>query len=156
MKSEDVIRFREDICITSDIFTTLCGNFIGEGATRCVFEHNLDNRFVVKVAICPAGVRANIIEHEVWKEVEGLTRNLEWVKDWFAPVIYISENGNVLIMRKTEIKPNKKKPNQVPKFLLDCYERNFGWIGNKYVCHDYGFIWGLLKYEKRFKRPNWA
>lgn len=155
MNSEDIIKFRNDIVCTSDIFNSLCGNFIGEGFSRCVFDHATDINLVVKIATTSQGVRSNCSEFEIWDEVKGLKGNLLWVKDWLAPVEYISENGNVLIMHKTFQKPNKKNPTEVPKFLLDVKENNFGWIGNKYVCHDYGFIHGFIKYEKKFKKVDW-
>jgi hypothetical protein len=39
--------------------------------------------------------------------------------------------------------------------MSDVKSRNFGWIGDRYVCHDYGFIQGFMEYSKRFKKADW-
>lgn len=80
---------------------------------------------------------------------------MEWVKDWFAPVKWISPNGRILVMRKTEEKPDKKRPDKVPDFLWDVKVDNFGWIGNNLVCHDYGQFYNMIDYKKKMKKVKW-
>lgn len=155
MTSEDIIRFRNDIVATADMFNLLCGAEIGEGIGRKVFQHNLDKDLVVKIATTQEGVRCNSNEYTLWEEIQGLTNKLAWVKDWFAPVVATSENSNILIMKKTEEKEGKKRPTEIPSFLFDAHYGNFGWIGNKFVCHDYGNIFGFLDYKKKFIKINW-
>lgn len=155
MNSEDIIRFRNDIVLTADLFTLLCGDEIGEGIGRKVFQHATDESLVVKIAITQEGVRCNSNEYTLWEEIQGLKGDLAWVKDWFAPVVGISENANILVMKKTQKKSEKKRPTEIPSFILDAHYDNFGWLGNKFVCHDYGVIFGFLNYKKKFRKIDW-
>lgn len=139
--------------VTLDLISSICGKFIGGGCFRNVFEYNPDPDFVVKIEHGTG--RANIVEHQIWEEVSGLCGNLAFVKKWFAPVKWISPSGRILVMQRTEILEGKKKPEKVPTFLWDIKPDNFGWIGNKYVCHDYGFFHALTNYSKRMKKANW-
>ena len=126
------------------------------GAERMFqLKHNLDKDLVVKIATTQEGVRCNSNEYTLWEEIQGLTNKLAWVKDWFAPVMAISENANILIMKKTEEKEGKKRPTEIPSFIFDAHYGNFGWLGNKFVCHDYGTIYGFLDYKKKFRKINW-
>lgn len=155
MTSNDIIKFRDDIVVTTDIFNLLCGDEIGEGIGRKVFQHNMDKNLVVKIATTQEGVRCNSNEYVLWEEIQGLKGNLAWVKDWFAPVVAISENANILIMKKTQEKEGKKRPTEVPNFFMDVHYGNFGWIGNKFLCHDYGVIFGFINYSKKFVKIDW-
>jgi hypothetical protein len=139
--------------VNTDLILMICGKRIGSGTFRDVYEFNLDPEYVVKLE--KKSTSSNITEFTIWDEVRGLKGNLAWVKGWFAPIIYLSPNGKVLIMKKTEPKLNKERPNKVPAFLMDAQHDNFGWLGNKFVCHDYGFINGLISYNKRFKKVDW-
>lgn len=138
-----------------DLVTSICGDFIGSGATRSVFNYNLDDRFVVKIE--PLNSNCNMVEYLIWEEVKGLMGELEWVKNWFAPVQWISPNGRVLVMRKTKPHDWKKdRPEKVPKFLWDVKPENFGWIGKNYVCHDYGQFYNMIKYRKKLVKADWG
>ena len=139
--------------ISMDLLTSICGEHIATGVFRSVFDYNLDDRYVVKIE--PLNTGCNLIEYMIWDEVKGLINNLEWVKDWFAPVKWISPNGHVLVMKKTYERYNKKRPDKIPEFIWDIKIDNFGWIGNKFVCHDYGQFYNMIHYPKRFKRVNW-
>ena len=139
--------------VSVDIVTSLCGKKIGSGSTRTVYEYNLKPKKMV-VKIEPMNTDNNYQEYLIWNAVRYLTKDLAWVKDWFAPIHYCSPNNKILIMERT-YQTNKPKPTQIPKFLTDIHEKNFGWIGNKFVCHDYGFIFPFVKYEKKFQEVNW-
>ena len=138
--------------VVTDLITSLCGKRIGNGVYREVFEYNLDNKYVIKIE---ENADCNIAEQILWYEVSYLTGNLAWVKEWFAPILWVSPNGNILVMRKTEPKPSKKRPENVPAFFADVHYDNFGWIGNKFVCHDYGFIYNFIQYGKKMKKIKW-
>jgi hypothetical protein len=140
--------------VSNDLLTSVLGEFIGEGYSRKVFEYALDNKYVVKVEMEDAPI-CNITECLIYSEVTELCGNLEWVKDWFAPVKWMSANGRLLLMQRTYEKPNKKKPEKVPKFLWDIKQRNFGWIGGKYMCHDYGQFYNMISYPKRMQKVDW-
>lgn len=156
MKNEDFDWIRNDLALNLDILATTLGELIGEGYSRKVFEHKQDKSLVVKLATCQEGVKCNVNEAHLWLDnVHWFQNNLEWVKEWFAPVVYASPNYNVILMKKTEPKLHKKKPNEIPSFFTDTHSGNFGWIGNKFVCHDYGSIHGILEFKKRFKKNEW-
>lgn len=146
---------REDPVLNYDLIFTILGKEIGEGASRKVFQHAQDDSLVVKLATTSYGVQDNCNEAQMWDKIKWLEKDSAWVKDWFAPVVYVSPNCNVLIMKKTTDIPSKKKPIEVPSFLSDVCTRNFGWLGNKYVAHDYGFISGFIQYKKKFRKVEW-
>lgn len=156
---EDINRVAALLAVTPivlDFVTSICGKHIASGAFRSVFDYNLDDKYVVKIE--PSNTNCNIVEYMIWDEVKGLCNNLEWVKKWFAPVKWISPNGKILVMRKTteSHKRHKKKlPEKVPEFLWDIKLDNFGWIGNDFVCHDYGQFYNMIHYPKKMVKAKW-
>lgn len=139
--------------VSVELIISLLGEKIGAGVYRSVYAYNLDNRYVVKVE--PLNTESNMSEYIVWKEVQNLTGNLAWVKEWFSPILWCSPNGKILVQRRTQERPNKKRPEKVPAFFFDVKQDNFGWIGNKLVCHDYGILYGLISYSKKMKKVTW-
>lgn len=144
IKNQDVIM---------DLVSSLLGKRIGFGCYREVFEYNLNPDYVVKIEL--EATNCNVTESMLWEEIQHLTDSKAWVKKWFAPVSWISPNGKILVMRRTDEKPNKKKPERIPSFLWDVKDDNFGWIGNNFVCHDYGQFYNFINYNKRTKKANW-
>jgi len=149
-----------EICKSQDINTDLIISFIGKkigsGSFRTVYEYNFDKSYVIKVE--HGNSECNLMEYTLWKEIENLCGDLAWVRDWFAPVLWISPNGKVLVMKRTQEKDNKERPRKVPDFFTDLKRDNFGWIGSKFVCHDYGFIYRFLTYSKKMRtvpKSNW-
>lgn len=137
----------------TDIILTLCGKKLGYGSFRSVYEFNMNpSKLVVKIE--RNNTDCNISEFMLWDEIQGLKNNLAWVKEWFAPIHYCSPNGKVLIMEKTK-QLYKERPKKVPCFFTDIKVDNFGWIGNKFVCHDYGFINKFIKYQKKYQNAKW-
>jgi len=58
-------------------------------------------------------------------------------------------------MNKQAQEPKNKKlerPREVPEFFSDLKYDNWGWIGNKFVCHDYGFLYKFIKYDKKMQK----
>jgi len=140
--------------VNTDLITMILGQKIGSGSFRSVYEYNFNpDKFVVKIE--PNNTDCNITEYTLWKEIKGLTGELAWVKDWFAPIEYCSPNGKILIMKRTYDLTHKEKPRKIPNFMTDVKENNFGWLNNKFVCHDYGFLYKFIKYEKKFKKIDW-
>lgn len=136
--------------VNTDLILSLCGNKIGSGQFRYVYEYNLDSNYVIKIE--PNNTESNITEHILWDEIKGLCGDLDWVSKWFAPVLWMSPNGKILVMQKTEEKPDKERPREIPAFFSDLKRDNFGWIGNRFVCHDYGMIFKFIKYEKKMQK----
>lgn len=140
--------------VNTDLITMICGEKIGSGAYRSVYEYNFNpNKMVVKIE--PYSTDSNINEYQIWYEVQGLCGDLSWVKEWFAPIHYCSPNGKIIIMERTR-QLDKPLPEKVPWFFTDVKIDNFGWIGNRFVCHDYGFIHSFMKYDKKFKKAIWT
>jgi len=141
--------------VSYDFVTSMCGEFINSGLHRSVFHYALDEKYVIKIE--PLNTNQNTIEWMMWNEIQHLQNELAWVKDWFAPVKWISPNGRILVMRKTipQSKAEKKLPTKIPKFLWDIKHNNFGWIGKNYVCHDYGQFYNMISYNKQMINPTW-
>lgn len=138
--------------VNEDIITSLLGQKLGSGTYRSVYNCNINENDVIKVE--PLNTQCNVSEYLLWEEIKGLHSDLAWVKDWFAPVRWISPNGRILCMAKT-VKSKKPMPSEVPCFLSDVKKDNFGWYKGRWVCHDYGFIYGFIKYQKKFKKISW-
>lgn len=151
LKTLDDIRRNEDI--VNDMISSLCGEKIGSGQFRDVFHYKLDDRYVIKLE--RGETRGNVTEELLWYEVQGLKGELAWVKKWFASINWVSPNGKILVMEKTEIRKGKKRPDKVPYFFMDVKYDNFGWIGNRFVCHDYGFLNKFIKYSKKKQKVVW-
>ena len=144
-----------------DMIMCLLGPEISNGLYRAVYEHALDSTKVIKVEYGYERREAhdsisqnsfcNVQEFLLWREIEGLTGNLEWVKNWFAPIHWISPGGHIMCMEKTHPLPDKDRPNEIPRFMSDVKQANFGWIGDKFVCHDYAHINVLTTYSKKMR-----
>lgn len=142
--------------VNTDLITTLLGEKLGKGSYRTVYQHNWDKDWVIKIE--PKNTECNITEYLLWDEIRGLKNELAWVKDWFAPVLWMSPNGKILCMKKASEFPKNKKlerPTEVPAFFSDVKWDNFGWVGNRFVCFDYGFMYKFIKYEKKMQKVNW-
>ena len=135
-----------------DAFNLLCGNLIGRGMTRDVFECNIRKDCVIKVESVEVRCHfQNIQEWMVWGRVAGT----EFEK-WFAPVIEMAPNGRVLMMAKTDPLGLAELPKLMPAFFTDFKLQNFGRYKGHIVCHDYGSH--LLMEEgltKRMKKADW-
>lgn len=146
--------------IGMEIINFVCGDLIGQGCYRDVFEYNLDDKFVVK--ICRENDASdNYVEWRIWNSVKYTT---DGTKDWFAPCEWISTNGRVLLQRRTQPLSTKEKliPEKIPAYFTDVKAANFGWIGNKLVAHDYshclekfGSFATNRKKMQPFKREVW-
>lgn len=131
-----------------ELFWTLCDDRIGTGMSREVWSSKVLPNSVIKVESA-SGKFQNIMEWEIWNWVKGT----EYDK-WFAPCEWISPNGSVLIMAKTA--SAAKYPNKLPVFLTDTKKSNYGMLGNRFVCHDYG-VTTLLTFgmSKRERKVRW-
>lgn len=117
----------------------LCGQFLGSGISRAVYEYGGNADYVVKVEIKDTGRFQNSVEWNMWHEVEGKCKQAE---RWLAPCIRISPNAIYMIQIRTmplSLVEIKKKVPKVPIWLCDTKVGNWGRLPNgKIVCHDYG------------------
>lgn len=116
--------------IKDDLATLVCGDYLGGGLSRQVYEFALHPKWVIKFEV--GDQFQNIMEWQVWQDVAG-TR---WNK-WFAPCVTISPCGTILVMGRTT--PVKKLQARMPSFFEDIKLINFGTIDDQLVCHDYGY-----------------
>lgn len=135
--------------VQTDVFRMLCGDHLGRGSAREVYECAYDPSLVVKIEN-RAGSFQNIAEWHVWQDAQFI----EHAADWLAPCVKISPCGTVLIQRKTS--PAKSYPERLPTWLTDTKRANYGLLGRRFVCHDYGVNLicnsGL---SKRLRKVEW-
>lgn len=148
--------------VAMDMIMCLLGTRIANGKYRTVYEHALDPTKIIKIEYGYEDLKdhdcvmrnsfCNVQEFLLWKEIQYFKGSLEWVKDWFAPIEWISPSGHILCMEKTDPKPIAERPEMIPAFLWDVKQDNFGWIGEKLVCHDYAHVAAHTVFNKRMKK----
>lgn len=135
-----------------DLLGISVGEKIGRGLSREVFRYTPDKTCVIKVE--SDGDRfQNIIEWEVWRTVCDTP-----LAKWFAPCVEISPNGIYLIQKRTEPIPLSRYPKEVPALLGDLKKENFGYLNNRFVCHDYGTMHITAinaSLNTRFRKTKW-
>ena len=119
-----------DSSLSFDFINLVCGEFIGEGAYRDVYEYNINKNFVVKVER-DENTNANVLEYEIWNRIK-----LTDTKKWFAEIINISKNKRIIIQRKTKPLKSYDIPEKIPAFFGDVKEENFGWIKKQLVVYQ--------------------
>lgn len=129
-----------------DAFNLLCGDKLGEGIHRIVFECRLRPDLVVKVEkLEPWRYFSNVHEMTMWNHADAKAR------EWLAPCEYLSPDGRVLLQRKVNLLNSfDTPPNELPSFLGDIKRANYGWFEGRFVCVDYGLVTlGKLNMKKR-------
>ena len=133
-----------------DFFRLFIGEAIGNGMSRHVYQHAQDKDVVIKVE-GSAGYFQNIVEWEIWKQVEGTV-----MQKWFAPCIDISPNGIFLLQKKVEVIPHSSYPKEVPDCFQDFKYQNFGRYNKRFVCCDYGNLVGKKIFTEKFRKVKWS
>jgi len=120
--------------IHKEFFNCLIGKKIARGMSRTVYAFSANSSMVVKIE---EGVKSfqNVREWEYWQEIKDSP-----AKKWFAPCLYISPCGSVLIQERVLPLERKKYPKKIPHFITDTKYENFGLLDGKFVCCDYGNI----------------
>ncbi len=114
-----------------DFFRLFCGVKLGAGMSREVWTFGLDDKYVIKFE--QQGFFQNVKEWELWKDAEHGP-----AAKWLAPCDRISENGRILIMKRTVTASHRQYPSKMPAFLTDFKKENYGMLNGRLVCHDYG------------------
>lgn len=148
------ISLMEDTGLVFSLLDSFLGAFLGSGVYRDVYEFAPNPNYVIKlekeVSFC------NVQEHLLWDQLKWLSGDLKQVKDWFAPVKWISADGRFLCMKRTiPVKPSDKLPDAVPGFLTDVKVDNFGFIGKRLVCHDYGSTHPITDQDLTLTKITW-
>lgn len=137
--------------IHRDAFNLLCDERIGSGMSRVVFSSLVLADCVIKVEEAAASFQ-NVMEWQAWQQV----KDTEFA-GWFAPCEWISPNGAVLVMKRTEPVASWSYPKRMPAFFTDFKRRNYGWLGGRLVCHDYGTALLMqVGLTKRMRRADWV
>lgn len=133
------------------IINKVCGNLIGSGKFRDVYELKGNPDYVVKFERDPSLARfANVCEWINWKD------NYEWdyLYPWLCPCVDITETGQFLIQRRAQpLKPDQL-PEKVPSLFTDLKPENFGWLENRIVILDYSFF-AIHTPTNKFKKAKW-
>lgn len=148
MSMENEYPFINSKTIQLDIYDCILGKEIGRGMSRIVYQHRTDPTLVVKVEQ-QAGSFQNIREAELWFEISGTK-----FKKWFAPVVYVSACGTVIMQKKCDFLDKKKYPDKIPTFLFDTKYSNYGMLDGKFVCFDYGTIPFTANWSEKMKKSN--
>lgn len=123
------------MAIADEAFNLLCGDLIGEGCSRKVYACPLLPDCVIKVEETVGGFE-NAAEWLVWRNVAGTP-----AARWFAPCRWISQSGSILVMERTHPARLRDLPDRVPPWAcVDLKPENWGLIGARAVCHDYGSL----------------
>lgn len=137
-KTQDPRKFRK----------LFCGEELNRGCTRVVYTFLPDSRYVVKIA--KQSPFTNVLEWEIYNEADWENKK---IKEFLAPCLLISDNGKILIQRRVRHKKRiTSYPEKVPHFFTDCKTTNYGWIGKRFVCCDYGnfsLIRGMRTIDKK-------
>lgn len=141
----------ESAALHGQLWYMCVGDYIGRGRDRKVYALGEDKVLKTEDA---AGSFQNIVEWETWKTLEGCS-----AQRWFAKPTSISPNGALLIMERTKPLDLDRLPKELPHFFCDLKPENFGTIGGRLVCHDYGTIHILamdhLTKTLRTRRAQW-
>ena len=141
MNTETFMReiLRTDMAGTTTLQAML-GPYIGGGSERWVFHHpEFPGKRVIKISVQWTTQSTN--EYQTWLAV----KHTKWAK-WFAPCYRCSATGQILTMayaKPLDTKPRSQIPKKIPAIFYDVKDDAFGWIGNQFVCVDYG----LTAYE---------
>ena len=136
--------------IAKDFIKLFCGKKIGAGSARVVYECSIDESLVIKIEE-NGGSSQNVKEWEVWQEMQ----YHKDMKKWFAPCVYISPCGIVLVQKKVTPAYKKHYPKRVPKCLGDLKYQNFGMMDGRFVCFDYGTFLASNGVNPGTKKAEW-
>lgn len=126
--------FNQDWLLLSDFIDFFCGDCIGSGESRNVYEFRYNPKLVVKID-ASNGKFFNIREWEVWDQIKDLYPKQA---TFLAPCMSISNAGKIMLQRKTTpIISYNKLPKKIPYFLADTKVSNWGMLDGRAVCHDY-------------------
>ncbi len=136
-------KISENPALLPDLLSCLLWKPVWEWAFRMVFENPIDPTTIIKLEWWSD--RCNIREYDVWSVVSWFIWPMKRVKDWFAPVEWISPCWMVLCMKKTKPLPEwYVMPETFPVALQDIKPDNLWLYKWKLVCHDYWQLTNIL------------
>lgn len=136
-----------DDIIYKELFDTVCGEELGRGMSRVVYECEINPKLVIKIE--QPGRFQNVREFSNWEDFEFEDE----VNQWLAPCYWLSPNGRILVQEKCEPVTRSELPDKIPKFITDSRVDNFGKLNGKLVCLDYSFM--ITNAELVKKKIEW-
>lgn len=135
-----------------ELLNLLCGERLGHGMTREVFQLYTDPNKVIKFEL-ESGHFQNVLEWNIWQSVQ----YVEFANKWFAPCHYISHCGRILIQSYCEPLATIALPAEVPAYFTDLKPGNWGVLNKQPVCFDYGKNLMLERgMTKRMRKADWT
>lgn len=134
--------------LSRDLFDLVRGEKLGEGTGRVVYVFAPDPTLVIKFE---TGGRSfqNILEWDTWN----CYALCNAVAKWLAPCVRISENGSILLQKRTRPIRKEELPAKVPTWAMDLKQGNWGLYEGRPVMHDYGLIRSQL--PNRLVKADW-
>lgn len=144
--------------VQRDLFNVLCGDRLGKGTAREVYECTLDPTKVIKIEYANASFQ-NVMEWDIW-----LWASHGPLKKWFAPCRFISGCGIVMVQDRVQPLPKTYKlPKKLPSLIGDLKRENFGLLKGRLVTCDYGTAQTTLQNMRvttlaaqRFRVCDWS
>lgn len=141
--------------IHEDAFNLLCGELLGSGIHRKVFECRIRPDLVVKVEDNSPKYAwrafANVHEMTFWED----HTMFEPVRRWLAPCEWMSQDGLILLQKRVSPLPRDYDlPKQMPTFLTDLKPANYGLYEGRLVCVDYSTT--VPNPSVRLKKADWT
>jgi hypothetical protein len=141
---------KADEATFEDAFNMLCGDWIGAGIHRTVYDCALKPGWVVKVENQSSRYFANVMECKFWNDHE----SYKPVADWLAPCGNMSPDGRLLLQKRIDPLPlDYALPDRMPKFLCDFKPSNYGLLNGRIVCIDYAMV--IPTPSVRLKKMVW-
>jgi len=134
------------------LFNYICGDLIGFGITRYVFEYKPDPEWVMKIDV--SNYFANINEWLLW----GAIKDDKRYNKWYAPVKDISACGKFMLQKYcTPLSDTDNVPKMLPINFHDIKKENFGLLDERVVLIDYGgqTFMDALPNKIQLKKANW-
>lgn len=124
------------------------GELLGKGVFREVSVFKFNTEYVIKFEFGnERGMFCNVLE---WRNF--INARYTPLEKWLAPCEFINETGQLMIQKR--VHHDGKFPNKIPWEFTDVHAKNFGFIGNQFVCHDYS--WLRSGYHPKFRNvKNW-
>lgn len=114
----------------------LCGERIGSGLYRGVYELKIDPDYVVKVECNPA--QSDFVNAMEWRNY--IQYQMTPMGELMCPCLCINETGQILIMKRCEPATRRELPKKIPAAFTDLKVDNFGKIDGRVYIMDYAFL----------------
>lgn len=143
--------FKNDWLMLSDFIDFFCGDFIGEGTKRTVYEFKLNKKLVVKIDRSN-GEFYNVSEWDIWHNIKECHPK---AAGFLAPCLNISNAGKILTKLRTTPIKKEQLLKKIPAFLGDTKIQNWGMLDKRIVCHDYANHFLYKNANVNLVKPEW-